>query len=95
MSQQRSKRADWSPLKRTLTNRGSGSKPEIEVNPSAGGPIAVHELAEMHAAKLPFLIENHRSSSGDLNAGLIIESTVRYLGIEVNDALEIAEQTEM
>ena len=26
MNQQRSKRADWSPLKRTLTNRGSGSK---------------------------------------------------------------------
>jgi hypothetical protein len=30
-----------------------------------------------------------------LPAGNRLESTVRYLGIEVDDALEIAEQTEV
>jgi len=30
-----------------------------------------------------------------LPAGNRIESTIRYLGVEVDDALEIAEQTEV
>jgi hypothetical protein len=37
--------------------------------------------------------------SDDFNASLLVhtklESTVRYLGIEVNDAREMAEQTKM
>jgi hypothetical protein len=32
VNQQRSKRADWSPLKRTLTNRGSGSTAGIALS---------------------------------------------------------------
>ena len=44
-------------------------------------PTAVHDLAEMRAAKPPFLIENDRSSSGDLNAGLIDGFLVNRFGI--------------
>jgi hypothetical protein len=34
-------------------------------------------------------------AAGDLLGHTKLESTVRYLGIEVDDAMEIAEQTEV
>ena len=37
------------------------------------------------------LAAQHAADGGDFT----LESTVRYLGIEVDDALEIAEQTEV
>jgi hypothetical protein len=44
----------------------------------------------------PFSIEGASSKSGAVHLGHSkLESTVRYLGIEVDDALEISEQTEI
>ena len=47
------------------------------------------------ALRLQRYIVRHGRSSSLLPAGNRLESTVRYLGIEVDDALEISGQTEI
>jgi hypothetical protein len=58
-------------------------------------PLSRHErnFTPVRGGGLPQLSAEHGETQG--TAGAKLESTVRYLGIEVDDALEIAEHTEV
>ena len=64
---------------------------EIGLNPAAYG---THTLRRTKAALLYRRTRNLRAVQLLLGHSKL-ESTVRYLGIEVDDALELAEQTEV
>ena len=63
----------------------------IDLNPSAYG---THSLRRTKVALIYKKTGNLRASQLLLGHGKL-ESTVRYLGIEVDDALEISEQIDL
>jgi len=68
-----------------------GWVPEIGLNPAAYG---THTLRRTKASLIYRRTKNLRAVQLLLGHSKL-ESTVRYLGIEVDDALEMAEQTEV
>jgi integrase len=64
---------------------------EVGLNPAAYG---THTLRRTEASLVYRRTKNLRAAQLLLGHSML-ESTVRYLGIEVDDALEMAEQTEV
>ncbi len=65
---------------------------EIGLDPTAYG---THTLRRTKASLIYRRTKNLRAVQLLLDHSNRIESTVRYLGVEVDDALEMAEQTEV
>lgn len=71
--------------------------PPTDVPGTAGGPYSLRAAGAGRRTKATLIYRRTKNLRAvQLLLGHIkLESTVRYLGIEVDDALEIAEQTEV
>jgi integrase len=83
-----------------ISSQGQSAVPQRRREPQCGcagvgkGQLRTHTLRRTKATLIYRRTKNLRAVQLPLGHTKL-ESTVRYLGIEVNDALEMAEQTEV